>query len=740
MDVSAPKRSFAAIFIAVLALFGSVAPLHAQTAGRTIEVNSPEQYRRESQNLRPGDTIVLADGVWRDFEILFEGRGRDGAPITLTAQTPGRVIISGASNLRIAGEHMVVRGLVFRDGHSPSGEVIAFRRDSRRLAFNSRVTEIVIDSFNKPERADNEIWVALFGRNNRIDHSHLEGKLTAGPTMAVRLDAIESNANHHRIDHNYFGPRPPYGSNGGETLRIGTSHNSLEQSNTVVEYNMFEECDGEIEIISNKSGGNVFRGNLFLRSQGALTLRHGSGNLVENNVFFGDGVANTGGVRVINADQTVRNNAFVSLRGENFASALTMMNAVPNSPLNRYHHVRNARIENNTFIDVAAVDFGAGADEERSLAPAESTFRNNLFVGETRFRVRSDMSGVAFANNIIMGGAAPTELGGFEHRALTPLIPGEAGQLPSVDAPAGVGSERGLRLLGHDEVGAAWYPKPARTRLQRESRVIEVAPGTDTLSAAIESAAAGDVLQLAPGRYLQRRSIDVTVPLTVRGAAAARAVISFESSTLFSLSGRGSLTLQRLRFEGGAAPDAAANSVVRARGAQPPHNYTLTIADCEFAGLSVNRGFAVLRADAHSFADRIRIERSSFEDVSGPVLSLHGEAEALGVYNAELIEVSDSRFVRVSGPAFDIYRGGRDESTFGPRLILRNNVFDDVARTGQAALLHGVQVVDLSGNTFTRSGRFRWVIEVGTPRLIIDGAPTALDAAGAVFQIEDQRP
>ena len=43
----------------------------------------------------------------------------------------------------------------------------------------------------------------------------------------------------------------------------------------------FDRCDGEVEIISSKSGGNIYRGNLFLQSRGTLTLRHGDGNLVE---------------------------------------------------------------------------------------------------------------------------------------------------------------------------------------------------------------------------------------------------------------------------------------------------------------------------------------------------------------------------------------------------------------------------------------------------------------------------
>nr|WP_317039131.1 chondroitinase-B domain-containing protein [Winogradskyella sediminis] len=45
--------------------------------------------------------------------------------------------------------------------------------------------------------------------------------------------------NNHQIDHNYFGHRPDLGENGGETIRIGTSANSMKSSKTIVESNTF---------------------------------------------------------------------------------------------------------------------------------------------------------------------------------------------------------------------------------------------------------------------------------------------------------------------------------------------------------------------------------------------------------------------------------------------------------------------------------------------------------------------
>ncbi|MEO1575842.1 MAG: polysaccharide lyase 6 family protein, partial [Pseudomonadota bacterium] len=192
-----------------------------------ILVNDQDQFASAVADLSPGQTIVLADGTWRDFEMVFRGTGTEDQPITLTAQTPGGVVISGRSNLRLAGEYLVVSNLVFTEGYTPTNEVISFRVGKDELAHHSRVTNVVIDHFNNPERYETDFWVMMYGSNNRFDHNYLAGKSNSGVTMAVKLDSEASQNNHHRIDHNYFGPRPVLGSNGGETLRIGTSKYSL---------------------------------------------------------------------------------------------------------------------------------------------------------------------------------------------------------------------------------------------------------------------------------------------------------------------------------------------------------------------------------------------------------------------------------------------------------------------------------------------------------------------------------
>jgi len=275
-------RIAALIACAVLAT-----PLPAFAADHLVA--DPAAYAAAVKQAKPGDRIILRDGVWRDFQIIFTGRGTADKPITLTAQTPGGVILSGQSNLRIGGEHLVVSNLVFRDGFSPTKELIALRRDSKTPASHTRLTGIVVDRFTNPDRRAEDIWVAIYGTDNRVDHSWFAGKGNGGVTLAVIRPKGQPGENRAKIDHNFFGPRPPLGSNGGETIRIGTSDESLSDSKSLVENNWFEGCDGEVEIVSVKSGGNIIRGNMVVESQGAIVLRHGNGNLVERNIFLGRG-------------------------------------------------------------------------------------------------------------------------------------------------------------------------------------------------------------------------------------------------------------------------------------------------------------------------------------------------------------------------------------------------------------------------------------------------------------------
>lgn len=708
-------------------------------------VRDQSEYARAAAKVKAGDAIILANGEWRDFELVITGQGRKDQEITVRPQEAGKVILTGQSSLRIGGEYIVVRGLVFRHGHSPRGEVISFRRSKTDQARYSRVTEVVIDGFSKPDRYESDYWVGIYGSHNRFDHNHLVGKTNKGVTLAVRLDSEESRDNHHRIDHNYFGPRPVLGSNGGETLRIGTSHYSMFTSRTVVENNVFDRCDGEVEIISSKSGGNIFRGNLFLSSRGTLTLRHGDDNLVERNVFMGNGKDYTGGIRVINRNQIVRDNYMEGLRGTGFSSALTVMNGVPNSPVNRYVQVDNAQIENNTIVDSARITLGGGADEERSAPPVNSVVRDNLLAGleaGTFIEVDAPIDGIAFSGNLVAAGQIHSALGELDRKPVE-MERAANGLLYPVDPElADLGAPRDLKPVTLEQVGVAWYAKPSEEGpFGASGTVTQVVPGEGVLIAAVKAAKSGDVLMLKPGEHIVDQTITLDKSLTIKGAPAQKgegATLLFSRPSLIELREGANLQLANLAIDGQMAPDSVGNSMIRTTTFPIQSNMLIEIDGVSVRNLSINKSFNVLTLGKSALADRVVIRNSSFADISGTVIAAASETEDFGQYNVEYLDIVESSFSNIGGPIASVYRGGTDESTFGPFVTISGNALANVGKastngSGAAMHLHGVQTAVISGNAVAGSAPLRIVHTVGTPVTSIIGNSFS-DTPAPVFE------
>jgi len=365
----------------------------------------------------PGDVLILRSGTWADARLAVRCSGSAEQPITIRAERPGTVVFSGSSRLSVAASHVVVEGLWFRD---PTGEEAIELRidtdDSRRaVAHDCRITQCAVTADLPEDGADTSSrFLSIHGSRHRVDHCVFAGKRRAGPTLVVWLEhGVEAG---HRIDHNHFGPRPPLDANGGETIRIGDSHTSLVRAGCLVEHNLFERCDGEAECISNKSTGNTYRHNLFRKTSGALTLRHGDDCRVEHNAFLGEGAAGTGGVRIVGSGHAVIANHFAGLRGDDHRSAVCMMLGIPHSPANGYAQVREARIEDNTFFDCEHnVLIGMRGARKATLPPEDCVIARNCI--DTRrgpaFDTRCATDGITFADNEtgIAPAAAPAPAG-----------------------------------------------------------------------------------------------------------------------------------------------------------------------------------------------------------------------------------------------------------------------------------------------------------------------------------------
>ncbi|HRZ97846.1 MAG TPA: polysaccharide lyase 6 family protein, partial [Paludibacter sp.] len=262
-----------------------------------------------------GDTIVMRNGNWTNQTISLTASGNASNPVVLQAETEGLVILNGTSRLSIGGKYVVVSGLYFLNGTLSGSAVIEFRTGSH--ATNCTLKNTAIVNYNPSLNTVDNKWVSLYGTNNTVDHCSFENKNNSGTLLVVWLTSgVTVN---HLISNNYFGYRnsnlDSNGDelNGQEIIRVGDSSTSMTNANVTVSGNFFEKCNGEIEVISNKSCGNLYTNNLFLECRGMLTLRHGNNCTVAGNYFFGNGVTESGGVRIIGENHKVYNNYFENL-------------------------------------------------------------------------------------------------------------------------------------------------------------------------------------------------------------------------------------------------------------------------------------------------------------------------------------------------------------------------------------------------------------------------------------------
>lgn len=346
--------------------------------------------------LAPGDKVILKAGDWKNQQLTLKGKGTAQQPITLTSEKPGSVISNGNSTLKIDGDYLVVDGLAFADGYSEKDAVVTFTKTSN----NCRLTNSSIVNYNHPDKTFDYKWVSVFGTCNRVDHCAFSGKTHQGTLLVVWLS---DKPNYSQIDHNYFGPRSDLGVNGGEIIRIGTSEWSMFDSFAIVENNIFDNCNGETEIVSIKSGHNHILNNLFYECVGTVTFRHGNSSEVAGNYFIGNKVKNTGGIRIIGENQSVHDNYLQGLTGTDLRAAISVMNGVENPKPNEYFQVKSASVKNNTIVDCKeAIVLGSGKNATRIVAPVDLILEGNTVINPGKLIVyNEEIKGASIKNNSI---------------------------------------------------------------------------------------------------------------------------------------------------------------------------------------------------------------------------------------------------------------------------------------------------------------------------------------------------
>jgi poly(beta-D-mannuronate) lyase len=271
----------------------------------TVTVSSIADLQKAITQARPGDVILLADGVYTTTEdIIVNEKGAQGKNIIIAAQHPGAAEITGKGgfSLMSPAAYIIIRGFKFTHvaSRAKTGTGTSFCRFTQNI-------------FETPGDGED---LTIAGSDQEVDHNTFQNKNAMGRFIAVRGQDKQIAERLH-IHHNYFNNQASQGGkNGAESLQFGLSGFSLSSSNSIVEYNLFEKCEGENELISVKASAVTLRYNTIRNCPAQFTLRHGNKSFVYGNYFF-----NTPGLRIFGDDHQIYSNYF-----ENCSSAIVIGN------------------------------------------------------------------------------------------------------------------------------------------------------------------------------------------------------------------------------------------------------------------------------------------------------------------------------------------------------------------------------------------------------------------------------
>jgi poly(beta-D-mannuronate) lyase len=361
-----------------------------------------QQFFTAVRNAQPGDLITLANGEYnvRDVPGFRERIGTVENPIIVRAQEPGKVILKGSSGYKFEGcTYFTWYGFhhAHKSAEGESSNILFKDGNNNRFA---RCEVNLEDNDNNKKH-----WLRISNSKAiRVDHCHFHHKKSEGQFCNIFLPEDSEPGKGPIFEYNYFEhqdfgehlpPSKSYGDAGGEAIQMGHSDHARRLYRAIVRYNYFEECNGDGEIVSNKSCGNLYYNNTFTDCNGSLTLRHGHPTAVLANYF------KNCGLRVLGAGNLIANNHFSENSREDNRRPLIIHNGKEDGG---YERVVNNHIILNTFANGSGradkiVVWGSG---NGSKEPRNSEFRGNIITGEhgLLFELNNNHSSNTIKDNI----------------------------------------------------------------------------------------------------------------------------------------------------------------------------------------------------------------------------------------------------------------------------------------------------------------------------------------------------
>jgi poly(beta-D-mannuronate) lyase len=294
----------------------------------------------------------------------------------ITAANIGGAEIKGAAGFKIVdSSFIIIRGFKFTHG------ILTGKKGDGMLINGSHHIRVSRNHFLLNDTTGNSHWLMISGEgsgHHRTDHNKFENKPSGNNFLSITGPGKNGMSQHDRVDHNYF-LRETFTEEGGEAVRVGLSTRALSSAFALFEYNLFEECNGDPEVISNKSCDNTFRYNTFRNNAGSLVLRHGNRSLVYGNFF----INNKGGIRFYGDFHKIYNNYLQGGTGKGPESTIFITSGCTEDDTGRGADCNrpdgvilafNTLVNNSTNIVVGST--------QRPLPPKNCTIANNIILSD----------------------------------------------------------------------------------------------------------------------------------------------------------------------------------------------------------------------------------------------------------------------------------------------------------------------------------------------------------------------
>lgn len=424
-----------------------------------------------------GDTIYILTNTYSSGTITLNKTCTSGNYLTVsvsdgTAKALGGAVFSGSTKCYFTGSYQTVEGFDFVN--NTVAAVAMENGATYNIVRHCRFTDVLYS-----DGAVNIGKASSNNTHNQISYCHFRDTGTwGGFCIWVRATTAEGyiGNTHTLIDHNWFEDHA--NPSGYETIYNGDGTGTAGEPElpyyTLIEYNFFDNCSSDPEIIKIGVSDNIIRFNTVTGGDGCLSLRMGNRNIVEGNFMelLNADTSNFRGIRVQGIDNVVRNNYIL---GHGGYSSIIIHGGKADKNLSQ--EATRTIVANNTVKNPNANNgFIFNMDNGSTVSPVDTLFINNLaecaiasngafgFGYTGTGHVWTSNRGHVASGSLTAGGASATDSGGYE---LTQLKTGlslnwyyPASYTAGTDASAyGVltdiqGQRRVSWSIGCDETGA----------------------------------------------------------------------------------------------------------------------------------------------------------------------------------------------------------------------------------------------------------------------------------------------